>query len=391
MSAETTGARSGRASLGPIFLTVFIDVLALTLVLPLLPYYAESFGASALTVGLLLASFSACQLVSGPLLGRLSDRVGRKPVLVVSQLGTCVGLLVMAFSPSIEWLFVGRVIDGLTAGNLSTAQAYITDETTPEQRTRAYGFFGIAFGVGFLVGPAISGALAKAYGFHAPPLGAAGLSLVSVFATATLLKSRPAPQRGGRTFFGGLAHMVGQPVPRTRILELFAYVLSFSMVTGGLALFLQRRLDFDVDEVGYAFAFSGLVGALVQGGLGRAAKRLGEHRLSAAGVLLMVLGYALLGPATGVTAVALGLAIGSVGSAVVRPSLTTLLTGAVADEERGLALGVSQSGSSLAQALGPALAGWVIHQGWLGAWAALAAAFAASVLVIRWLSPSPSV
>lgn len=391
-------ARPRRASLGPIFLTVFVDVLALTLVLPLLPYYAESFGASALTVGLLLASFSACQLISGPLLGRLSDRVGRKPVLVVSQLGTVVGLAVMAFSPSIEWLFVGRIIDGLTAGNLSTAQAYITDETTPAERTRAYGFFGIAFGVGFLIGPAVSGALAKRFGYHAPPLGAACLSLLSVGLTVALLRggAPPAGSPGAArvrelSFFAGIARLLGQGQPRARVLELFAYVLSFSMLTGGLALFLQRRLALDVDEVGYTFAFSGLIGALMQGGLGRAAKRLGEHRLSAFGVGTMIVGYLVLAPAHGLGAVLAGLAIGSVGSAVVRPALTTLLTLGVAEEERGLALGVSQSASSLAQALGPALAGWVIQHGWLGAWAVIAAAAAALVLVIRWLSPVASV
>ena len=146
--------------LAPIFLTVLVDVLALTIVLPLLPFYAQELGASKTVVGLLFASFSVCQLFSGPVLGRLSDKLGRKPVLMVSQLGTCAGLVIMAFAQRIEWLFVGRMLDGLTAGNLSIAQAYIADVTKPEKRTRAFALIGIAFGLGFLIGPAFAGVFA---------------------------------------------------------------------------------------------------------------------------------------------------------------------------------------------------------------------------------------
>lgn len=381
-----------RGRLTPIFLTVFVDVLALTLVLPLLPYYAQSFGASALIVGLLFASFSFCQMLSGPWLGRLSDRWGRKPVLIGSQLGTLIGLLVFALGNRIEWLFVGRIIDGLTAGNLTIAQAYITDETTPENRTKAYGFFGIAFGVGFLIGPAVSGVLAKRYGFRAPPLCAAGLCALSVTLSATLLPSRkPTGAVARPSFLSSVVHIARSPGPRTRILELATYVLSFATLTGGLALFLERRFSLDVEQVGYAFAFSGLIGALVQGGIGRAAKRLGERRLSAAGIGLMIVGYGVLAGAQGLVWVGVGLGIGSVGSAVVRPALTTLLAGSVTEDQRGLTLGVSQSATSLGQALGPAIAGWIIHRGALASWAVVAAAFAASTLVIRWLSSPANV
>ncbi len=375
-------------ALVPIYLTVFVDVLALTLVLPLLPYYAQHFGASATQVGLLFAVFSLCQLVSGPILGRISDRLGRKPVLVASQLGTLVGLVVFGTAGRLELLFVGRVIDGLTAGNLTIAQAYIADVTKPENRTRAFAFFGVAFGVGFLVGPMISGMLAKHYGFSAPPLFAAGLSGLSVVLSSTLLpRAVPPALSAPRT---PMAEILRRPAPRGRILELFTYVLSFSMLTGGLAMFLQRRLDFDVEHVGYAFGFSGLIGALTQGAVGPLSRRLGDLRLSEIGLGVMIVGYLVLGQVHGTLSLGAALAIGGLGSSVVRPALTSLLTQSVGDGDRGAALGLSQAGSSLAQTLGPAFAGFLIDAGWLTGWAWFAGGAAAAGLAVRWLSGARS-
>lgn len=371
--------------LAPLFLTVFVDVLALTLVLPLLPYYAQSLGATPRLVGLLLASFSLCQFASGPLLGRLSDRFGRKPVLVASQLGTFVGLLMIGLTNRIEWLFAGRIVDGITAGNLSIAQAIIADQTRVEERTKAFGFFGIAFGVGFLVGPAASGLLAKKLGYHAPPLGAAALSLLSVVLTASLVPSTPPGAAPRGSLVSAFRGMLARRAPRTRMLELFFYVASFSMLTGGLAMFLERRMSWEVDQVGYAFAYSGLIGGLMQGGIGRLAARLGEERLAAFGVLSMAVGYIVLGSADSLLGLGVALGLGGIGSAVVRPALTTLLTASVGEDERGLVLGVSQSGSSLAQALGPALAGVLIQRGALAAWAYVAAALSLTSLGSRWL------
>lgn len=153
-----------RSPLTPIFLTVLVDVLAMTLVLPLLPFYAQHFGASPLVVTVLTASFAACQLISGPILGRISDSAGRRPTLLVSQMGTFIGFLILGGANSLWMLFAGRIIDGLTAGNLSIAQAYISDVTEPENRTKAFALIGIAFGAGFLLGPAASGFLAHRFG-----------------------------------------------------------------------------------------------------------------------------------------------------------------------------------------------------------------------------------
>ncbi|WP_438023170.1 MFS transporter [Sorangium sp. So ce233] len=383
-----------RSPLLPIFLTVFVDVLGLTLVLPLLPFYAEHFGASELVVGVLAASYAVCQLVSGPILGRISDRVGRKPTLLASQTGTFIGFLVLGSASSLWMLFLGRIIDGLTAGNLTIAQAYISDVTRPEERTRAFGLIGIAFGSGFLLGPAITGELASRFGYGAPALGAAALSLTSIVLTATLLPAKPiAPAAAPEAADAGAARpapdvRVGRgdafrrffdrPLARRRLLEFFAFSLSFSTLIGGLALYLERRFAFGVKETGYIFAFSGLIGGSIQGGmLGRLARRYGEQRLAVVGFATMVIGYGLLGAAYGLPALLLLVAVGAFGSAVVRPSITTLLTKSVGRDEQGAALGVSQSLASISQIVGPIGAGWLIEHRALTAYGLMAATFAA--------------
>ncbi|WP_437989953.1 MFS transporter [Sorangium sp. So ce145] len=379
-----------RSPLLPIFLTVFVDVLGLTLVLPLLPFYAEHFGASELVVGVLAASYAVCQLVSGPILGRISDRVGRKPTLLASQTGTFLGFLVLGSASSLWMLFLGRIIDGLTAGNLTIAQAYISDVTRPEERTKAFGLIGIAFGSGFLLGPAITGELASRFGYGAPAYGAAALSLLSVLLTATLLPAKPplpAAQDGSSAAAARPASLgrgdafrryFDRPLPRRRLLEFFAFSLSFSTLIGGLALFLERRFAFGVKETGYLYAFSGLIGGSIQGGLiGRLAKRYGEERLALLGFGAMVVGYGLLGVAYTLPVLLTLVGIAAFGAAVVRPAITTLLTKSVGRDEQGAALGVSQSLASISQIIGPIGAGWLIEHRALAAYGLMAASFAA--------------
>ena len=170
----------------PIFLIVVVDILGFTIVLPLLPFYAERLGASPTVVGMLVAMYAVCQLVSGPILGQLSDRFGRRPVLLISQAGTLAGFVMMAFAGSLWLVFLARAIDGATAGNLSTAQAYISDVTKPEERARSFAIIGVAFGFGFLVGPGITASLAH-YSYQAPLWAASALSLTSIVFTFFLL------------------------------------------------------------------------------------------------------------------------------------------------------------------------------------------------------------
>lgn len=406
-----------RSPLLPIFLTVFVDVLGLTLMLPLLPFYTEHFGGTPLTVGLLIASYGFCQLISGPILGRISDRVGRKPVLLVSQMGTFLGFLTIGFSNTLWMLFLGRILDGLTAGNLSIAQAYISDVTRPENRTRAFALIGIAFGSGFLIGPAISGIMAHRFGYATPAFAAAGLSLLSIILTATLLPRnpirpddegvpaasahpvavsgasgvpRPAPPvAGSRSLAFG--KFFSRARPRRRLLEFFAFTLSFSTLVGGLALFLERRFGFNVENTGWVYAFSGLIGGFVQGGIiGRLVKRFGEAKLALIGFATMAIGYCLLGLAYRIPLLLALVAISGFGVAVTRPALTTLLTKSVGREEQGAALGVSQSLSSIGQIIGAGVATGLIQAGWLGAYG-LAAGAVALVGVLLGLQPEPPV
>jgi len=178
-------------SLLPVFLIVLVDVFGMTLVIPLLAIYAETFHATPLQATMLVSVYAACQLVSGPLIGHISDRVGRKPMLLISQVGTFIGFIVMARARALWMLYLARVLDGSTAGNLSLAQAYISDHTEPSQRAKSFGLIGIAFGVGFFIGPSLTGYLSAKYGMTTPIYLAAVMSAISILCTATLLKGGP--------------------------------------------------------------------------------------------------------------------------------------------------------------------------------------------------------
>ncbi len=388
MQEDTPGAEPKepqgflRSPLFPIFLIVLVDVFGFTLVLPLLPFYAEHLGASPITVGLITASFAACQLIAGPILGRISDKVGRRPTLLVSQVGTLIGFLILGFANSLWMIFLSRVIDGLTAGNLSIAQAYISDVTKPENRTKAFGLIGIAFGAGFLIGPAVSGFLSQ-YGYQWPAFAAVLLSAGSITCTWFLLHEvkRSPDERAAQANRPGRFEQIGsffsRSLPRRRMLEFFAFSLSFSMVIGGLALFLERQFSFDAIHVGFVFAFSGLVGGIVQGGLlGRLVTKLGEEKLATLGFLSMALGYVFIGWIVVVPLFLVAVMLSGFGTAVARPALTTLITKSVGRSEQGAALGVSQSLTGVAQILGPIIAGWLIEHHLLKTYWLTAAAIA---------------
>ncbi len=361
-----------RSPLLPIFLTVFVDVLGLTLILPLLPYYAKDYGASDFQATLLTSVYAAAMFVSGPLLGRLSDRIGRKPVLLVSQVGTLIGWLTLAAASSLEMLFIGRIIAGLTAGNLSIAQAYISDVTKPnEERTQAFGFFGIAFGTGFLLGPGITAGLTWIFRDHPdalfkykpPTLTAAGLSVLAILLTALFLPARKPTAKTNRRL-SGMAEYLARPGTRKHLAAFFFFSIAFAALTGALGVYLKRQFQYELYEAGGIFAFSGFIGAMVQGGLlRRLVKKVGEERLTAIGLGSMVLGYCLLGVAKSLALLLVLVVLGSFGAAVVRPSVTTLITKSVHQDEQGAVLGVSQSLGSLAQIVGPAAAGWLIGHG----------------------------
>jgi predicted MFS family arabinose efflux permease len=285
--------------------------------------------------------------------------------------------LLIGGAHSLWLLFLGRILDGITAGNLTIAQAYISDVTKPEERTKAFGFIGIAFGMGFLLGPALSGLVAARYGYAAPPFAAAGLSALSVICTATLLPNVPPRVREEGEAKFEIGRFFSHPISRKPLIAFFLYILTFSVFIGGNALFLERRLGFDVEKVGYVFALSGFVGAIVQGGLiGRLVKKLGEEKLAIAGFVSMIVGFSIAAFVGNVATLVVAVVISGFGIAVTRPSLTTLITRSVAPRDQGVALGLSQSLASVANIIGPLTAGALIGKGLLVPWALVAAAIA---------------
>ena len=382
-----------RSPLLPIFLIVLVDILGLTIILPLLPFYAEHMGASATTVGLLISTYALCQLIAGPILGRMSDSMGRKPLLIVSQMGTFAGFLVLAFSSSLWMVFLSRVIDGLTAGNLSLAQAYIADVTVPENRARSFGVIGIAFGIGFLIGPAISGYLSQ-FGYVYPILAAAGLSASSIICTATLLpKAEPhtvadeSAGPGGRRLsvfdWTTYTQYFARPQLGRLLVQFFFFAFSFAFFMSGFALYAEQRYGYKAKEVGYVFAFVGFLGVILQGGLiGHLVRWFGERTMIWTGFAAASVGYGLLAWTHTLGQLLGASAATSYGTGVLRPAVTSLITQQAGKREQGVVLGLTQSLMSVSQIVAPLIATSLIGAGHLGVWGLTTGAIAVMGLLV---------
>jgi DHA1 family tetracycline resistance protein-like MFS transporter len=358
-----------RSPLAVIFVTVFIDLVGFGIVIPLLPFYASRFGASPFAIGVLFASYSLMQLVFSPVLGRLSDRHGRRPVLLVSLLGTALGFLILGFADTLFLLFVGRIIDGISGANISTAQAYVADVTTPENRAKGMGLVGAAFGLGFIFGPAIGGTLSL-WGKSVPFFFAGGLALANAALLYFALPETVTPDHPARTAtpargLGAMIEGLRRPVFGPVLSIYFLFVVAFSIMTTTFALYTMRRFQYEEHHNGYLFAFIGVLAVIVQGGLiGRLVKRHGELPFVIGGAALFVAGLLALpfvGPATGGLAALLGvLALLANGNAMATPSLQALASKSAGEGEQGLALGLTQSAASLARVIGPLVGGWLI-------------------------------
>lgn len=397
---DVTLPAAPHASLLPVFLIVLVDVFGLTLVFPLLAIYAETFSATALQATLLVSVYAVCQLVSGPLIGHASDRTGRKPMLILSQIGTLIGFIILARASALWMIYLSRVIDGATAGNLSLAQAYIADNTAPEDRAKKFGLIGIAFGLGFFIGPSITGYLSARYGLTAPIYLAAAMSATSILATTFLLKGgRPTTSLAHRRAaldWKTYAHYFARPELRARLLQFLFFMLSFSTFISGFALFAERRFvwqghPFGPREIGYVFGYVGFLGILLQGGLiGRLVKTFGESSLAVAGFASLVLGYLGLGVAGSIGALLVVSTISSFGNGVLRPALTSLITQEAGRHEQGVVLGLTQSMTSLASIVAPIVAGLLIQHTHLMWWATVAAALAGVGAVLTRGHQAPS-
>ncbi len=352
-----------------IFIIVFIDLVGFGMIIPILPFFAEHepFHATPFQIGLLFSVYSWMQFFFSPLLGRLSDRYGRRPILFISLVGSAIGYLVMGLAATLVLVFVGRIISGVTGANISTAQAYIADVTTKENRAKGMGLFGAAFGLGFILGPAIAGILSK-FSIHLPFYFAAGLSLTSATAVFFLLPES-LKRFDGWGQRPGLAAFFKPFAERSFTFVNIIYFLlitSFSIMTYAFVLYTGFRFGYNAEQNGYLFAFVGILAVVGQGVLfGRLARRFGEAPLAAVGCSLMAASLFLMplvGPLSGGLPALLGVCVLlSFGNALASPSLTSLASKVSHDDDQGASLGIMQSGASLARAIGPMIGGVLLN------------------------------
>lgn len=362
-----------RSPLVVIFTTVFIDLVGFGIVIPVLPLYAEgtTFNASPRMVGLLFASYSVMQLIFSPILGALSDKYGRRPVLLFSIIGTGIGFLILGFAATLWMLFVGRILDGITGGNISTAQAYIADVTTNEDRAKGMGLIGAAFGLGFIFGPAIGGILSR-WGPHVPFLFAAALSFANAILLYFTLPETVTPDHPARVSAAGgrgpsqLLRALKQPSLGFILTIYFLFIVAFSIMTTSFSLYTMFRFGYDAQINGYLFAYVGLIAVVIQGGLiGKLVKRFGEPSLVIVGALLFAVSLfavPFVGPQQGgLLALLLGGGVFSLGNSLSTPALNSLASKSAPPEQQGTVLGVTQSVASLARAVGPSIPAVLIH------------------------------
>ena len=360
-----------RSPLLVIFVTVFINLIGFGIFIPLLPFYARSpeFNASPRTIGLLFASYSIMQFLFSPVLGRLSDRYGRRPLLLLSMVGTGISFLILGTATTVWMLFAGRILDGITGGNISIAQAYVADVTRPEERAKGMGLIGAAFGLGFTFGPLIGGTLSR-WGISVPFFFAAGLSFVNAALIYFMLPESLGPEDRLKHAANADRKERRQQLLQPRLIFVlfiyFLFVVAFSIMTTVFALYTMYRFDYDAQANGYLLAFIGVIAVIIQGGLiGRLTKLAGELRLIIVGLLLLALSLLALpfiGPAAGGLLGLLGvLAVIAVGNSLATPTLTSLVSKSVNVESQGGALGLAQSTASLARVVGPVIGAFLIH------------------------------
>jgi DHA1 family tetracycline resistance protein-like MFS transporter len=384
-------------ALASIFLVVFIDLLGFSLILPLLPYLAKTFHASDFEVGLLVAVYAAASLIGAPILGRLSDRYGRRPLLLVSIFGTFIGFLVLAFAQNIWVLFLERLIDGITAGNISIAQAYISDVTDPKDRSKAFGMIGAAFGLGFIIGPAVGGALST-FGYIVPALVAASLTVINLVLVAVWLRESLTPEKRAElsasgskppaftigAMFAALRRPLVGPLLHTR----FIFGLAFSLFQSIFSLYALERFQLNVQSIGFVLAYVGVLSVITQGFMiGKLTARYSEARLIVFSTGLMAIGLAGWALAPSLWVLLLVMAPTAFAGGVLNTVINSAISKSVAPAEIGGMLGLSASLESATRVIAPSLGGLLLDQVGrsYGIFAGTAAPGIFSTLVMIWL------
>jgi multidrug resistance protein len=344
-----------------ILLVVFIDLIGFGMIIPILPLYAQRFEANEWQIGLLLASYSFMQFLTSPILGALSDRFGRRPVLLCSLTGSVIGYLLMANAGSLVILFIARIIAGIAGASVGTVSAYIADITPPEKRSRRLGLIGAAFGVGFVLGPAIGGLLSL-INVVAPFWFAAGLSLLNAIGVLLML---PEPQHAAFAKTSGVDSPAAVEGREWRlpllVVTYFVSIAAFAIVTMIYPQVSQRRFELNQAQISYIFVLLGLVGALIQGGLvGRLAKRFGDIKLAVTGLALMAVSMSIMPLATSVSLLLLFTVGLATGNSLAQPTINALASKTASAASQGRVLGTVQSAGSLGRVVGPAIGGLLL-------------------------------
>ncbi|MGM5030014.1 MFS transporter [Tardiphaga sp. 862_B3_N4_1] len=414
-----TDARSPtetRTVLLPIFAVVVVDTASAGLILPLLPFYAQEFGATPLMIGLLIASFAICELFAGPILGKASDRYGRKRLLLISQIGTCASFLILASAHSLPIVFAGRIVDGLSAGNVAIAIAYVSDRSEPGKRRQAIGVVSAAMGLGTMIGPALGGMLAP-IGPAVPFWLAAAVSCASIVLTCALLPADVRTSSGARVwsrvfgtgqpsaaqshfdeqadvvgaaitplpskrFFREISDLVKLPNVKALLTAIALLYMAFSLFSSQLALVLQARYhwggeSFGPTEIGLLFTAAGATNILIQIVVMRAiGSTFHERTVAVASFALLASGFVLIGFGNTIPGLAVGVLAIASGVGLARPTLFAALSLAVPPTSQGVAMGMAQSLASLINIIAPIAGGLLIQQqnfiGWAVALTAIA-------------------
>lgn len=354
-----------RRALAVLFGIVFINLVGFGLVVPLLPFFGDSLNAAPWQVALMFSAYSVGQFFAEPFWGRLSDRIGRKPVLLITVVANALGYLMLAFAPNI-WVAIGiRLFTGLGAGNVSTVQGYVADVTPPEKRAGRMGLIGAAFGAGFIAGPGLSGILVQEdmgrLGYQLPIFAACGLAAAAAIGVVFLLKEslvRSATPAARTPFLGGVKDAAANPVVSRVILVTLIYMAGFSGMELTFGLWTGARYDWGAREVAFSFMAVGVVSVFCQAMVtGRLARRFGESRVLAVGCLLFACGLLgqLLSPAAWVVPVAM--AVGGFGMAITMPNISAMISRASPPDRQGAMLGLNMAASSSGRIFGPVVAG----------------------------------
>jgi DHA1 family tetracycline resistance protein-like MFS transporter len=340
----------------PILGITFIDIIGFSMLIPILPYFVTHFGVSAVVVGLIFATFSFCQLISGPIWGNVSDRIGRKSVLIISQIGATIGWAMLAFSPNIAWVFVARIVEGVSGGNIGITQAYVADLVEGKDRSRAFGLISATFGAGMVFGPLCAGLLFQRYGFKAPFLAASALQLLTLILTIILLpesRTRPEEQEE-RVGYRDIFKTFHNPSVSRLLWQRLAYSLGMYGWFAVIALYLKGQMGFGVTETTEYFSLFAILNVVFSGFLvGRISARVGDRRMSNAGLVCLVAAFGMV-PFVHTPLTFAGLmALFSFGMALSNSGITALISNAASDRDQGTVLGVSSSLDSLSGIVAP--------------------------------------